>query len=139
MNKPTNDLYKELNKAPHIDKYLKDNDEFLINTTLSDYLCDKFASKKISKSNVIKNADINEIYGYQILSGKRFPSRNKLICICIGAGFTLAETDETLKIAEYAPLFPKTKRDAIIIYGIQNHHNIRVINASLFDHQLQPL
>lgn len=139
MNKPTNDLYKELNKAPHIDKYLKDNDEFLINTTLCDYLCEKFTKKNISKSSVLKNADINEIYGYQILSGKRFPSRNKLICICIGAGFTLPETDETLKIAEYAPLFPKIKRDSIIIYGIQNKHSIRVINESLFDHQMQPL
>lgn len=139
MNKPTNDLYQELNSVSHIDKYLKDNDEFLINSTLSDYLCDKLEQKNISKSSVIKNADINEIYGYQLLSGKRSPSRNKLISICIGAGFNLEETNETLRVAEFSPLFPKLKRDSIIIFGIQNNQPIRIINETLFDHQLSPL
>ena len=139
MNKPTNDLYQELNSVSHIDKYLKDNDEFLIDSTLSDYLCDKLEQKNISKSSVIKNADINEIYGYQLLSGKRSPSRNKLISICIGAGFNLEETNETLRVAEFSPLFPKLKRDSIIIFGIQNNQPIRIINETLFDHQLSPL
>lgn len=139
MNKPTNDLYQELNQTSHIDKYLKDNDEFLIDSTLSDYLCNKFSQMNLSKSSVLKNADINEIYGYQILSGKRTPSRNKLISICIGAGFSLEETNEVLRVAEYSPLYPKLKRDSIIIFGIQNNQSIWVINETLFDHQLQPL
>ena len=139
MNKPTNDLYQELNQTSHIDKYLKDNDEFLIDSTLSDYLCNKFSQMNLSKSSVLKNADINEIYGYQILSGKRTPSRNKLISICIGAGFTLEETNDVLRVAEYSPLYPKIKRDSIIIFGIQNNQSIWLINETLFDHQLQPL
>ncbi len=139
MNKPTDDLYKELNQTSHIDKYLKDNDQYLIDSSLSVYLCDKLDNKNVSKSSVLKNADINEIYGYQILSGKRSPSRNKLLCICIGAGFTLEETNETLRVAEYSPLFPKLKRDSIIIFGIQNKYPIWKINESLYDHQLQPL
>ena len=93
----------------------------------------------LSKSSVLKNADINEIYGYQILSGKRTPSRNKLISICIGAGFTLEETNDVLRVAEYSPLYPKIKRDSIIIFGIQNNQSIWLINETLFDHQLQPL
>ena len=51
MNKPTNDLYRELNYVSHIDKYLKDNDAFLIDSTLSDYLCDKLEQKGISKAS----------------------------------------------------------------------------------------
>lgn len=139
MNKPTDDLYKELNQTSHIEQYLKDNDEFLIDSSLSNYLCKKFDEMNLSKSSVLKNADINEIYGYQILSGKRSPSRNKLLCICIGAGFSLETTNETLKVAEYSPLFPKLKRDSIIIFGLQNHYPIWKINEALFDHELQPL
>lgn len=139
MNKPTDDLFKELNQTSHIEQYLKDNDEFLIDTSLSTYLCNKFDELNISKSSVLKNADINEIYGYQILSGKRSPSRNKLLCICIGAGFSLEETNETLKVAEYSPLFPKLKRDSIIIFGLQNHQPIWKINETLYNHQLQQL
>ncbi|MBQ3546271.1 MAG: XRE family transcriptional regulator [Lachnospiraceae bacterium] len=139
MNKPTDDLYKELNQTLHIEEYLKENDKFLIDTTLSDYLCNKFDEMHISKSSVLKKADINEIYGYQILSGKRSPSRNKLLSICIGAGFSLEETNETLRIAEYSPLFPKLKRDSIIIFGLQNHYPIWKINESLYNNEVQPL
>ena len=139
MDKPTDDLFKELNQTSHIEEYLKENDKFLINTSLSNYLCNKFDAMNISKSNVLKNADINEIYGYQILSGKRSPSRNKLLCLCIGAGFSLEDTNETLKIAEFSPLFPKIKRDSIIIFGLQNHHPIWKINEVLYNHELNPL
>ena len=118
---------------------MKDNDEYIIDQSISKYLCDIIESKNLSKSDIIKKSDINEIYGYQIFSGKRTPSRNKLLCICIGADFSLEETNETLKVAGFSPLFPKIKRDSIIIFGIQNQHQIWEINESLYNHQLQTL
>ena len=139
MKKRTTDLLNELSNSSHIDKYLKENDEYLIDQALSKFLCDMLEEKSLSKSDVIKKSDINEIYGYQIFSGKRTPSRNKLICLCIGAEFTLDETNEILKVGGFSPLFPKIKRDSIIIFGIQNHYPIWKINESLYDHQLQTL
>ena len=137
--KRTADLMNELNNTDHIDQYLKENDKHLIDQTVSQYLCNMLQEKGLSKASVIKKSEINEIYGYQILSGKRTPSRNKLICICICADFSLDETNETLKVAGFSPLFPKTKRDSIIIFGIQNQYPIWKINESLFEHQLQTL
>lgn len=139
MKKSTTDLLNELNQTSHIDQYLKENGEYIIDQSLSKYLCDIIESKNLSKSDIIKKSDINEIYGYQIFSGKRTPSRNKLLCICIGADFSLEETNETLKVAGFSPLFPKIKRDSIIIFGIQNRHQIWEINESLYNHQLQTL
>lgn len=139
MKKSTTDLLNELNQTSHIDQYLKENGEYIIDQSLSKYLCDIIESKNLSKSDIIKKSDINEIYGYQIFSGKRTPSRNKLLCICIGADFSLEETNETLKFAGFSPLFPKIMRDSIIIFGIQNHHQIWEINESLYNHQLQTL
>lgn len=137
--KRTTDLMNELNQTPHIDQYLKNNEEYIIDLTLSNYLCDRLEKKSLSKADVIKKADINEIYGYQILSGKRTPSRNKLIRLCIGAEFSLDDTNETLKVAGFSPLFPKIKRDSIIIFGIQNNYPIWQINESLYAHQLESL
>lgn len=139
MKKRTSDLMNELNHTSHIDKYLKENKDYLIDQTLSNFLCSKLEEKSLSKNDVIKKSDINEIYGYQIFSGKRTPSRNKLISICIGAEFNLSETNEILKIGGFSPLFPKIKRDSIIIFGIQNHYTILKINEALYDHQLQTL
>ena len=137
--KKTTDLMNELNQTPHIDQHLKNNEEYIIDLTLSNYLCDRLEKKSLSKADVIKKADINEIYGYQILSGKRTPSRNKLIRLCIGAEFSLDDTNETLKVAGFSPLFPKIKRDSIIIFGIQNNYPIWQINESLYAHQLESL
>ena len=137
--KRTTDLMNELNQTSHIDQYLKNNEEYIIDLTLSNYLCDRLEKKSLSKADVIKKADINEIYGYQILSGKRTPSRNKLIRLCIGAEFSLDDTNETLKVAGFSPLFPKIKRDSIIIFGIQNNYPIWQINESLYAHQLESL
>ena len=139
MKKHTDELLNELNQTSHIDQYLKNNADYLIDQSLANYLCDKFEEKNISKADIIKKSDINEIYGYQLLSGKRTPSRNKLLCICIGANFTLEETNETLKVGGFSPLFPKIKRDSIIIFGIQNNQTILQINESLYTHQLQTL
>ena len=45
--------------------------------------------KSLKKSTVIKNSELNEIYGYQIFSGKRIPSRDKLISIPLDWNFHL--------------------------------------------------
>ena len=137
--KKTTDLMNELNHTSHIDQYLKDNEEYIIDQTLSNFICNLLEAKNLTKADIIKKADINDIYGYQILSGRRKPSRNKLICLCVGAEFTLEETNEILTIGEFSPLFPKLKRDSIIIFGIQNHYTILQINESLYSHQLKTL
>lgn len=133
--KQTTDLLNELNNTPHIDQYLIDNEEYLIDQSFSKYLCLVIEEKELSKSDIIRKSDINEIYAYQIFSGKRTPSRNKLLRICVGTEFSLEETNEILKVAGFSPLFPKIKRDSIIIFGIQNNYSILQINEDLYSHQ----
>ena len=133
--KQTTDLLTELNNTPHIDQYLKENEEYFIDQALSKYLCLVIEEKALSKADIIRKSDINEIYAYQIFSGKRTPSRNKLLRICVGAEFSLEETNEILKVAGFSPLFPKIKRDSIIIFGIQNNYSILQINEELYSHQ----
>lgn len=137
--KKTSDLLKELNSTSNIDSYLKDNENYIINQTLCKYLSELIESKNLSKSEIIRKSDINEIYAYQIFSGKRFPSRNKLIRICIGAEFTLEEINNVMTVAEFSPLYPKIKRDSIIIFGIRNKKSILQINELLYSHQLETI
>ena len=58
MKKATTDLLNELNSSSHIDQYLKENDEYMIDQTLSIYLCDILERKSLSKADVIKKSDI---------------------------------------------------------------------------------
>lgn len=129
----TSELLKQLNNSNNLDEYFKQNQEYFLDSTISDYLYNVFAEKCLIKSRVFRKAEIDEIYGYQIFSGKKNPSRNTLIAICIGARFTINEIQTALKIAGYATLYSKSKRDSIIIFGINNSKEVREINEMLFD------
>lgn len=129
----TDELMKILESSDTINQYLTENRDFLISCSLSEYLNRLLTEKRLLKSAVIRQAELNEIYGYQLFSGTRVPSRDKLLALCIGMTLNLEETQQTLKIAGFAPLYPKNKRDSIIIMGIQNCHSICKINESLYD------
>lgn len=132
-SKPTDELLKQLNNCNNIDEYFKSNKNYLVNTTIAEYLYDVFNEKCLVKSRVFKKAEIDEIYGYQIFGGRKNPSRNTLLAICIGARFTLNETQAALKVAGYAPLYVKNKRDSIIIYGMNNGKAVCEINEMLYE------
>lgn len=137
--KNTKDLLKELNNTHDIDSYLNDNRTQIIDKQLNNFLNELIERNAISKSKIIRQADINEIYAYQIFSGKRSPSRNKLLRICIGAEFSINEINDVLTVGEFSPLYPRIKRDSIIIFGIQNQYTIYQINELLHSHQLELL
>jgi hypothetical protein len=134
LKKPsTDELMKTLQSSNNIEQYMKENSEYLIDSSLSEYLNKLIKEKQLVKSTVIKKSELNEIYGYQIFSGTRMPSRDKLICLCIGMGLDLEETQQTLELTGLAPLYPKNKRDSIMIFEIQKQQNVCEINEVLYN------
>ncbi len=75
---------------------------------------------------------MSEVYLHQVFAGRRKPSRDRLICLCVGLEATLEESQRLLKQAAYAQLYPKLRRDAIIIHGILHHTALSEINDKLF-------
>lgn len=134
IKKPTDELMDALNSSSSIEKYISAEQEYFIDSPLFDYLNQLVEEKKLKKSQVIKDAELNEIYGYQIFGGKRMPSRDKLICICFGMKLNLDETQQLLKYAGFSPLYPKSKRDSILIWGINHNLGIYKTNEELYNH-----
>ena len=130
--RPTDELMRELFQANHIDMYIKENESTFVDCTIADALQFFLEQKQLPKAVAIKNAEINEIYGFQIFSGKRKPSRDKLLCLCVGMKLNTQETQQLLKFSGYAPLYPKSKRDSIILFGINAEQNMLEINESLY-------
>lgn len=95
------------------------------------------SQRGVSRSTAIGNSGIEVHYGYQILSGLKKPGRDKIICLCIGAGFSLNETQQALAIAELGKLYPKRMRDAVIVLAINNGINHAwKVNDILSEHGL---
>jgi len=123
----------ELSAANSVTDYIENNNQFLIDSTLSEYLNRLCADKGLVKADVIRKAEMNDIYAYQIFSGVRMPSRDKLVCLCIGMGLNVFETNQLLKYAGFAALYPKNKRDSVILFGLERGQGICDINQALFD------
>lgn len=130
--KDTNDLQHELMSAPNLSRFLSENQGNFYDTSFADLLVNLFEKKGISKAALAKNAGISTVYLYQIFSGERNPSRNRILCLCFGLPASLEETQELLKHSGYAQLFAKNKRDAIIIYGLTHGMDLDEINDQLF-------
>ena len=133
--KSTKELMDELMKAHNIGDYLKANSEHLISGELPTYLSNILEKKGLVKSAVIKKSELSEVMGYQIFSGVRKPSRDSLISVCVAMELDVDETQALLKAAQFAELYPKTKRDSIIINGIVNRKTVAQINEILYDNE----
>jgi len=130
--KSTDELMNEINQTHEIKKFIENNDSEFVSEPLHDIL-NRLLKKESEKTEVVARISLNRIYAYQIFSGKRIPSRDKLIALCFGFKFNLEETDKLLKTAGYSPLYARNKRDALIIFAINSNKSIFVVNELLFE------
>ena len=130
--KSTGDLSQELMDQPNLDAYIHANQEIFLERNLAELLSRLYDRNPISKVTLARCAGISEVYLHQVFSGRRRPARDRLVCICIGLRATLEETQELLKQAGYAQLYPRNKREAIIAHGIIHHTPLGEINDKLF-------
>lgn len=130
--KTTDDLKQELMSNADIDSYIKENRALFVDKTVIELLGELYGRKSVPKAALAKQAGMSEVYLHQLFSGRRTPSRDRLLCLCLGLDATLDETQRLLKQAIYAQLYPANKRDAIIIHGIVHHTGLSQINDKLF-------
>ena len=130
--KSTSDLQAELMSAPSIDSYIKKNESYFSDQSVAQMLKEVYDTRDLTKAALARRAGISEVYLHQVFSGRRNPSRDRLICLCIGLETSLDEAQALLKGAGFAALYPKVKRDAIVIYGLLHHMELDVINEKLF-------
>ena len=137
--KDTNNLRQELMEAPSLDQFLSENQDSFNRDSICELLNRLFQKRRISKATLAKQSGMSEVYLHQVFSGRRNPSRSRLLCLCICMGASLEEIQQALKHATYAPLYPKHKRDAIISHGILHGTALEKINEKLAQEQEQPL
>ena len=139
MEKNTSEIVKELGLCPDFQSFYKENKDIMVSLKLTDLLAQLLKSKNLQKSQVIKNAEISEVYGYQIFSGIRVPERKKLLCIAVGMHLNIEETQQLLKCAGYAQLYVKLPFDSIVLYGLCKGLSVVQINGLLYEYGLETL
>ena len=137
MENETMNLLNTLNSidsTKELHDFLDTIDDNNINfVTYFNDLCNK---KNLKKSDLIFRSNINRTYGYQILSGDKKPSRDKIIQLCISANLTLKETNKCLILGNVNELYVKNPRDSILIFSINKNLSLFDINELLYDYNL---
>lgn len=117
--KNTDQLLSEIKASDEIKIFLEENDEYIKNYTLVQYLDLLIKEKNLTKKEVINKSELNYTYGYQILNGTRKPTKDKLLQICFGMKATPQETNRILVLANAGGLYSKIRRDCVIIFALE--------------------
>lgn len=99
---------------------------------LPDYLQQLLDEKGLARAAVIRDAGLNETFGYQIFMGQRNASRNKLLQIVFALKCTLREANRLLHAGNASQLYCKNRRDAIIIFCIDRGYTLMHANEELY-------
>lgn len=135
----TSTLMKRLFKAADLDTYFEGNDSQLEAPDFPALLRTYCEQRGMLPAHVIEQAQIERTYGHQLFSGIRRPSRDKVIQLVIGLGLSVEEGQHLLRAAGKSLLYPRLKRDAVILYGIKNRLSILAVQESLTKYGLTML
>lgn len=130
--KDTDELPQELMNTPDLERFLQENEDHFRSSNITDALNSLLQSKQLSRAELANRSCTSEVYFYQLFSGRRFPSRNRLLCICFGAAATLEETQCILRQCGFATLYAANRRDAIIIHSLLHSQDLYQVNDVLF-------
>ena len=138
--KLTEDLLKRLLAASSLEEYLDQDETF--DLKLCDYLNQLLDERDgMKRADVMRASKLNSTVVYDIFSDKSLPGRDHAIMLAFGLGCNLDETQRILRLAGVSLLWPKNRRDAIIIWCIEQGCTLdecdeelwRLEEATLFD------
>ncbi len=135
----TNDLEHEIKTVTDIEDYLFKNKAYLLTQNLSDHLNMLLIQKGVSRADVVRNSLLDRVYVYQIFSGKKTPSRDKLIALAFGLCLSDGETQKLLKLSGNRELYARDERDVLILFALQRKKTIFEVNELLFSHNFPTL
>ena len=69
----------------------------------------------------IAAADISKSYAYQVLRGERIPGRDILLRTALALRLSLKEVQRLLAVGGCGALYPKIRRDAAVIFALNQH------------------
>ena len=126
----TEDLLDELLGSPSAAAFVESHE--FPERDLAGYLQGLLDAKGLKQARVVRMANLNDTYGYQIFAGTRHPSRDKVLQIALAMALTLRETNRALTLAGTNPLTCKNRRDAIVSFCIDRGCSLQKVNEELY-------
>lgn len=117
-------LESEMKNTVNVEQFLKEYKEILLSQSLPEHLNMLLERKGLKRADVVRGSLLDRSYVYLIFSGKKTPSRDKLIAIAFGLKLSVDETQKMLKLSGNRELYAIDRRDAIILFAQQREKDI---------------
>ena len=99
--------------------------------SIGEYIELEIEKRNIKKAYVIKKSGINKRYFNDIIAGNKTPNRRYIVRIFLAMELDLCDVQWYLKACDYPNLYAKNKRDAVIIYCLNNKLSVDECNKML--------
>lgn len=134
-DKSTDDLIHEIKSATDIEDYLIKNKENLLHSDLAGHLNMLLSEKGMKKADVVRRSLLDRTYVYKIFSGKKIPSRDKLLALAFGLGLSDEEANKMLRLSGNRELYARDGRDALILFALQRNMSVFEVNELLYEYK----
>lgn len=131
MKKDTNDLFEELGTDCKIEEFITENSSSFVFHTINEFWEKACEKSGMSKSNIINKSDFNYCYFYDVINGRKIPGRDKIIRLALTMNLSLDDCQQALRLSDKSLLYPRVKRDSVIIYALNNKLSIFQCNELL--------
>ena len=132
-NKLTEELYQEIKRVQNIESYLDCNHNELSEQPFYQYLNNLLDVRNYKKSDVISRSGLNKTYAYHVFSGEKSPSRDKVIALGFGFQMGVEDMQRLLRFSGNRALYPRDKRDSVILFAVNKAKDIISCNVLLND------
>lgn len=132
--KTTGELMQLLSSAKNISDLKQYTDalaDMTSSVTFPEYLNELMHARGVTASKLISAAQIQRNYGYQILDGRRSPSRDKVISLCLALKLELPETQRALTAHKKRTALFQKQTDSILILHFGKKLSVIVTNVLL--------
>ena len=115
----TSTLMKRLFRTRHLDAFFSRNEQSLQALDFCELVRELCKERGLVPEQAILRSEIDRTYGHQLFSGVRRPSRDKVLQLALGIGLSIEETQKLLRAAGKSELYPRLKREAVILYCLR--------------------
>lgn len=95
--------------------------------------------RRMSISELGAKARLSRSFMYQIRNGDRCPSRDIVLRLALVLELTVDDAQRLLRAAERGKLYPKVRRDAVLLFALTHHSSLAETDELLESLEEAPL
>ena len=138
-NRSTDRLLEMLKNTEQLSPTLEELAEDFNAPAFFEQLSAHMDGQGLNAARLSELALLSRSFTYQICSGERLPSRDIVLRLALVLGLSVDETQRLLRLAQKGILYPRVRRDAILIFALKDGLDLLAANELLTAHGETPL